>query len=120
MTDHDIEPSTLSCKLSALLSLMMVDIGVSTALMFIGHPIGMFIGFTQCLVQIMLVLYFFFMIWKTSLCKFGESLKLCREFPILMFFYLYFIFFGIEFTMRLVSLFFRLTLCFRCSLLFQK
>ena len=71
--------------------------------MFVGGPVGMYIGFTQCMVQILLVLYFFFMIWKTSLCKFGESAKLCREFPILMVFWLYFIFFAAEFMIRLVS-----------------
>ena len=112
----------LSKKIVSFLVLVLLDIGFSSYIIFIDiskklassknvneHDvnsevtIAIILSGVQLLVHFLLIFWYFFLVWKTFLFRFGKLSKLSSQFPILYLAPLNFLAFTFDRALRYVS-----------------
>jgi hypothetical protein len=91
------------CTLGAII---LVDVGCGAGMQFIAAPVWYYFAPLQVIFHILLMLWFFFLVWKTSAFIYGKPSLLygrCNEFPIICVFGWYSLLMVLVWLMTLVS-----------------
>ena len=81
-----VTPSTVGNSMTTLMIIILVDVGVGAGMNFVAAPAWYYFAPLQVIFHILLMLWFFFLIWKTSAFIYGIPERLygrCNEFPII-------------------------------------
>ena len=122
VTDQ-VSAATLTGKISVLLIIIAADLAITSAVLFCdsysginskenpnkvqGQSVFLFLvigSAVQVILHLMLVFWFFFLVWKTFLFRFGMLKKLLQEMPVLLFMPLNFLLFLAERILRIYYL----------------
>ena len=81
-----ITENTVAKSLCTLAVIILVDVGCGAGMQFIAAPIWYYFAPLQVIFHILLMLWFFFLVWKTSAVIYGIPERIygrCNEFPII-------------------------------------